>query len=45
MSKERVLIAVKAYPTLSKKYAELVCTAGFREDGILSLKKPPFTQI
>ncbi len=33
MSKERVLIAVKAYPTLSRKYAELVCTAGFREDG------------
>ena len=32
MSKERVLIAVKAYPTLSKTYAELVCTAGFRED-------------
>lgn len=33
MSRERVLITVKAYPTLSKKYAELVCTAGFREDG------------
>ena len=33
MSRERILIAVKAYPTLSKKYAELVCTAGFREDG------------
>ncbi len=33
MAKERVLIAVKTYPTLSKTYAELVCTAGFREDG------------
>ena len=33
MPRERVLIAVKAYPTLSKRYAELVCTAGFREDG------------
>ncbi len=33
MSRERVLIAVKAYPTLSKTYAELVCTAGFKEDG------------
>ena len=33
MPKERVLIAVKTYPTLSKKYIELVCTAGFREDG------------
>lgn len=33
MAKERVLIAVKTYPTLSQKYIELVCTAGFREDG------------
>jgi hypothetical protein len=30
---ERILITVKTYPTLSKKYGELVCTAGFREDG------------
>jgi len=33
MPKERILIAVKTYPTLSQKYIELVCTAGFREDG------------
>ncbi len=33
MSRERILITVKAYPTLSKTYAELVCTAGFRENG------------
>jgi hypothetical protein len=33
MGKTRVLIAVKTYPTLSTKYDELVCTAGFREDG------------
>jgi len=33
MAKERVLIAVKTYPTLSDKYLELSCTAGFREDG------------
>ena len=33
MAKERVLIVVKTYPTLSQKYTELVCTAGFREDG------------
>lgn len=33
MAKERVLIAVKTYPTLSEKYRELACTAGFREDG------------
>lgn len=29
----KVLIAVKTYPTISVKYDELVCTAGFREDG------------
>lgn len=33
MALTRVLIAVKTYPTLSGKYDELVCTAGFREDG------------
>lgn len=29
----KVLITVKTYPTISVKYDELVCTAGFREDG------------
>jgi hypothetical protein len=33
MSKNRILITVKTYPTLSKKYGETVCTAGIREDG------------
>jgi hypothetical protein len=34
MSKTRkVLITVKTYPTISKKYDELVCTAGVQEDG------------
>lgn len=33
MSKERVLITVKTYPTLSRKHGETVCTAGVREDG------------
>lgn len=33
MALTKVLIAVKTYPTLSKKYDELVCTAGFLEDG------------
>lgn len=33
MALTRVLITVKTYPTLSVKYNELVCTAGFREDG------------
>lgn len=31
--KERILITVKTYPTISRKYSELVCTAGLREDG------------
>jgi hypothetical protein len=31
--KTKVLISVKTYPSLSRKYGELVCTAGFREDG------------
>lgn len=29
----KVLITVKTYPTISTKYEELVCTAGFRGDG------------
>lgn len=29
----KVLITVKTYPTLASKYDELVCTAGFLEDG------------
>ncbi len=33
MALTRVLVAVKTYPTLSSKYDELVCTAGFLEDG------------
>ncbi|QWR76131.1 hypothetical protein [Candidatus Magnetomonas plexicatena] len=31
--KTKILITVKTYPTLSAKYDEIVCTAGFREDG------------
>ncbi|MCX8481853.1 MAG: hypothetical protein ORN58_08035, partial [Sediminibacterium sp.] len=33
MAKTKVLITVKTYPTISIKYDELVCTAGFLEDG------------
>ncbi len=33
MPSTKVLISVKTYPSLSEKYDELVCTAGFREDG------------
>lgn len=33
MERQRVLITVKTYPTLSRKYGETVCTAGLRMDG------------
>ncbi len=33
MATQRVLITVKTYPTLSRKYGETVCTAGVRADG------------
>ena len=33
MERQRILVTVKTYPTLSKKYGETVCTAGVREDG------------
>src|SRR5262245_56455470 len=33
MPKEKILITVKTYPTLSQKYGETVCTAGVRPDG------------
>jgi len=33
MAPKRILITVKTYPVFSIKYQELVCTAGFLEDG------------
>jgi hypothetical protein len=33
MALTKILITVKTYPTLSTKYEELVCTAGFLENG------------
>lgn len=45
-SKERILITVKTYPTLSRKYGETVCTAGVREDGSwVRLYPVPFRQL
>ena len=32
MSRVRILVTVKTYPTLSSTYDEIVCTAGFREN-------------
>ena len=46
MPKERILITVKTYPTLSSKYGELVCTAGLREDGSwIRIYPVPFRQL
>jgi len=33
MTKRKILITVKTYPSISAKYEELVCTAGIDEDG------------
>lgn len=33
IDRQRILVTVKTYPTLSRKYGETVCTAGVREDG------------
>ena len=33
IERQRILVTVKTYPTLSRKYGETVCTAGIREDG------------
>jgi len=46
MNKERILITVKTYPTLSRKYGETVCTAGVREDGTwVRLYPVPFRRL
>lgn len=46
MPKERILITVKTYPTLSGKYGETVCTAGVREDGTwVRLYPVPFRRL
>jgi len=50
MALTRVLITVKTYPTISSKYDELVCTAGFREDGtwiriyLISFRKKSYNE-
>lgn len=33
IEKRKIFITVKTYPTLSKKYDEIVCTAGILDDG------------
>jgi len=44
--RERILITVKTYPTLSTKYGETVCTAGLRPDGTwVRLYPVPFRRL
>ncbi len=44
--KEKILITVKTYPNLSKKYDELVCTAGLKDDGTwIRLYPIPFRRL
>mgnify|MGYP006869350858 CR=1 FL=1 len=46
MALTRVLITIKTYPSLSEKYDELVCTAGFREDGsMIRIYPVPFRKL
>lgn len=46
MARERILITVKTYPTLSRKHGETVCTAGVREDGSwIRLYPVPFRRL
>ena len=44
--RERILVTVKTYPTLSTKYGETVCTAGVRKDGSwIRLYPVPFRRL
>ncbi len=44
--KKRIYIVVKTYPTISKEYSELVCTAGVLEDGSwIRLYPVPFRKL
>jgi len=46
MTKTKVLITVKTYPNISSRYDELVCTAGFLEDGSMIRIYPiPFRKL
>lgn len=46
MALTKVLITVKTYPTFSSTYGELVCTAGFLEDGTwIRLYPIPFRKL
>ena len=45
-TRDRILVAVKTYPELSKTYGETVCTAGIRKDGTwVRLYPVPFRRL
>ena len=50
MALTKILITVKTYPAISTKYDELVCTAGFLEDGSwiriypIQFRNKPYTE-
>ena len=46
MAKKKILITVKTYPSISAKYEELVCTAGFDEEGnFIRIYPVPFRKL
>ena len=46
MDRQRILVTVKTYPTLSTKYGETVCTAAVKEDGTwVRLYPVPFRRL
>ena len=46
LEKKRIYIVVKTYPTISREYSELVCTAGVLEDGSwIRLYPVPFRKL
>jgi len=46
LERKRIYIVVKTYPTISREYSELVCTAGVLEDGTwIRLYPVPFRKL
>ena len=46
MARKKILITVKTYPSISSKYEELVCTAGFDEEGnFIRIYPVPFRKL
>ena len=46
MARKKILITVKTYPSISSKYEELVCTAGFDEESnFIRIYPMPFRKL